>query len=154
MTRGRRKAEQKKWANFVICHPVSSSSGLYPSPFRPSPIFRRPLFMCFSATASRQRRELPMRQWASFHPFSSPLRFFCRKLLRVTRKEVAHPRIKCQIFWKCKQVESPSIPISRGTDLPFSHRFSASRKFRGLNRETPWPGSMKRTRAKLTLSNE
>lgn len=28
-------------------------------------------------------------------------------------------RIKCQIFWKCKQVESPSVPVS-STDLPFS----------------------------------
>lgn len=32
------------------------------SPFRPSPIFRRPLFMCFSVAASRQRRELPTRR--------------------------------------------------------------------------------------------
>lgn len=113
MTPWPKKCGTKKKTNFVICHPVSSSSGLRPSPFRRSPIFRRPLFMCFSATASRQRRELPIRRWTSLSPsfpFSPPLRLFCRKLSRVTRREVA--RIKCQIFWKCKQVESPSVPVS------------------------------------------
>jgi len=70
-----KKSGTKKRTKFVICHLVSSSSGLHPSLFRPSPIFRRPLFMCFSATASRQRRELPMRRWASLHPFLSLLSF-------------------------------------------------------------------------------
>jgi len=65
------KKSTKKRTKFVICHLVSSSSGLRPSLFRPSPIFRRPLFMCFSTMASRQRRELPMRRWASLHPFLS-----------------------------------------------------------------------------------
>lgn len=126
MTPWPKKCGTKKRTNFVICHPVSSSSGLRPSPFQRSPIFRRPLFMCFSATASRQRRELPIRRWASLSPsfpFSPPLRPFCRKLSRVTRREVACARIKCQIFWKCKQVESPSDPVSGHGSAIFSPFF-------------------------------
>lgn len=126
-----KKCSTKKKTNFVICHPVSSSSGLRPSAFRPSPIFRRLLFMCFSATASRQRCELPIRRWASPSPpfpFSSPLRPFCHtKLLRVTRREVACARIKCQIFWKCKQVESPSVPVSGHGSPIFSPFFCESK---------------------------
>lgn len=36
------------------------------------------------------------------------------------RREVACARIKCQIFWKCKQVESPSVHVSGHESAIFS----------------------------------
>lgn len=78
---------------------------------------------------------------ASLRPLLSSRRFDpfvanFRESPPLPRREVACARIKCQIFWKCKQVESPSVPVSGHGSAIFSPFFT-NRKFRGLNRETP-----------------
>lgn len=129
MTRGRRKAAQKRSRTLLsVIRFLPVLAYVRSSPFRPSPIFRRPLFMCFSATVSRQRRELPTRQWASL-PFLSPSpRSFCPRTFESQSKGGGeHARIKCQIFWKCKQVESPSVSISRRGSVIFFRLFRDSK---------------------------
>lgn len=114
MTRGRRNKRHKK--EDEVCYLSSSFFQFWLTPlsisavadFSASPFY---VFFRNGVSSTSRTSDATVGEPPSF-PFSSPLRLFCRKLSRVTRREVARARIKCQIFWKCKQVESPSVPVS------------------------------------------
>lgn len=118
MTRGRRKAA-KKSTNFVICHPVLAYTPLY--------FGRRRFFGVSFLCVFPQRRLVNVANFRCDGGRASILSFlfFASTLLSQTFESypkggsASATRIKCQIFWKCKQVESLSVPVS-GTNLPFS----------------------------------
>jgi len=123
MIRGRRNAAQKRGRTLLsVIRFLPVLAYVRSSPFRPSPIFRRPLFMCFSATVSRQRRELPTRQWASLPFLSSPLRPFCRELSRVSRREKSTRESNVKYFGSVNRWKVHPFPF-RGAVLPFSFGF-------------------------------
>jgi len=98
------------------------------------------VFFRYGVSSTSRTSDAAVSELPSF-PFSSPFQPFCCKLSRAIQREESRARIKCQIFWKCKQVESPSAPVSGHGSAIFSPFFCES--FRGLNHETPWPGSRK-----------
>lgn len=157
MARERRRKKENE-----LCYLSSSFfqfCPIAPPPFRPSPIFRRLLFMCFSATASRQRRELPTRRGTSLHPFLSPFRFNPFSWTFENHSKGINDRAydsNVKYFesvnrWKVY----PFLFVSEGARFcHFLSVFPRVKSFRGLNCEPPWPSSIKETRAKLTLGNE
>lgn len=154
MTRGRRKAIQKRGRTLLSVNqflPVLAYAPLYFDRRR----FFGVLFLCVFP----QRRLVNVANFRCDGGRASILSFlfFASTLLSQTFE--SYPKggsareSSVKYFGSVNRWKVHPFPF-RGTDLPFSLRFSTSPKFRGLNRETPWPGNTKRMRAKLTLSNE
>jgi len=78
--------------------------------FSASPFY---VFFHNGVSSTSRTSDATMGEPPSF-PFSFHLRPFCRKLSRIKGRN-SRARIKCQIFWKCKQVEAH--PFSFGARI-------------------------------------
>lgn len=163
MTRGQRKTAQKKTTNFVICHPVSSTSSVLPLPLH---FGRRRFFGDSFLCVFPQRRLVNVANFRRGGERASTLLFLFSASTLLSRTFESHPKGSSAPFalrerdssvkyfgsvnrWKVH----PFLPYRKGI-CHFLSVFPRVESFRGLNRETPWPSSMKETRAKLTLGNE
>lgn len=150
------KRRKKGAENFVICHPVSSSSGLRTAPlhFGRRRFFGVPFLCVFPqrclvnvANFRRGSGRVSLSFLLRPNPFVANFR-------ELVEGEDSTRESNVKYFGNVNRWKVHPFPFRGARSCHFLFSFSASRKFHGLNRERLDPAATKKMRAKLTLRNE